>query len=1326
MKKSKCTEGQIAVALHQHEARGGSDLQTGGGQSRPSTAGRKRSGAWPPQRSFGCRAFAGSAHTLRNSLSFPRGHRVRTDRQGVAFVSTEPGQFFIIDLTSYPNEHIVDSFFLMSINCNSQIPGRLETMLWPQRSRVFTKPWAFAGVGQGNRRLHKERGTMKITQGMIDNLYRGCPSVAANWPGGRKAPGGGFHAVQERPLLHRSIAGPLPGRARRAALVVSLLACAISLISGESALAQQLVAPSKPRMLRAEPSHRDIVLSWDAPSSPGGASILGYKIEFSKNRGNFLLLSQEIDPQDSNEYTHTDLADGDTLLYRVAARNSVGYGPWSDTATATIGVLATNNTVTATEDVSYTFKAADFPSNANTLASITLVTLPNVGTFNLGGAVATQGAVVQATSISTLTFTPAPNANGTGYARFTFTVNDGTTDSNSAILTINVTAVSDAPVAINSTVTATEGTAYTFNESDFAFTDVDGDALASITLVTLPNVGTFNLGGAVATQGAVVQATSISTLTFTPAPNANGTGYARFTFTVNDGTTDSNSAILTINVTAVSNPPSNPVGPPLSTLAFTSPSSVQVAENQLAVLTVTVVDPTAPNGAVEYSLLSGADRPQFSIDAATGALSFVAVPDYEEPLDVGGNNDYVVRVQATSGAGGQTRSAEQTITVTVTDVEEAVLEPGSPVFESGLYQQGQTTIAVDNTLTESAIEVEVTLPDRIVDANGAPLLQVQVTLADAPSALLPNRVAFGFDEATRVEIDVSPVPAGGVELCLLPTATRDDTPGSPPLQVLHFTGGRWQALPSTRKGDLVCASGVSEFSPFMVGYRSAASAVIGPRATSAWLARVGRTVTDQVLDAVAGRLAAPRAPGVEVRLAGQALPAWSWEPEEPGTEEPAVGEPRRAGAALRPWRAGAARAAPGRTAPGRGVGPETRARTGRDLVAGTAFTLTGAPRAHGLVPSVWGRGALTRFDGRDGPLTLDGEAATGLLGADWAGQHWTAGVALGHSRVTGGYRASAATGTIEAALTGVYPYVGWDLTERLTGWAAAGYGGGEFTLTPPGGGTIETDLTLAMGAAGLRGAVLQPSAAGGLGLAVKSDVRVTRTSAPAAMAAGAGRLRATTADVWRLRAGVEGTRPVTLNDAGATLTPSFEVGARLDGGDAETGVGADVGGGLALADPTRGLHLALKARALLVHEAQGFREWGASAAVGWDPQPATEQGLALALTQAWGGAPAGGMDALLARDTLAGLAGAAPARVGAGRLTAELGYGLAVLDGAFTGISTAGLTLTPTGCDYRLGWRLTPTRPAAPGVVVHLDATRSETRGTAPAHAVMLRGDLRF
>ena len=43
---------------------------------------------------------------------------------------------------------------------------------------------------------------------------------------------------------------------------------------------------------------------------------------------------------------------------------------------------------------------------------------------------------------------------------------------------------------------------------------------------------------------------------------------------------------------------------------------------------------------------------------------------------------------------------------------------------------------------------------------------------------------------------------------------------------------------------------------------------------AAWLARFGRTVTDQVLDAVEARLAASRAAGARVRLAGQVLPFW--------------------------------------------------------------------------------------------------------------------------------------------------------------------------------------------------------------------------------------------------------------------------------------------------------------------------------------------------------------------------------------------------------------------------------------------------------------------
>ena len=61
------------------------------------------------------------------------------------------------------------------------------------------------------------------------------------------------------------------------------------------------------------------------------------------------------------------------------------------------------------------------------------------------------------------------------------------------------------------------------------------------------------------------------------------------------------------------------------------------------------------------------------------------------------------------------------------------------------------------------------------------------------------------------------------------------------------------------------------------------------------------------------------------------------------------------------------------------------------------------------------------------------------------------------------------------------------------------------------------------------------------------------------------------------------------------LTPSAEIGVRHDGGDAETGFGADIGAGVAWSDPKRGLRAELRGRGLLTHESKGFRERGISA-----------------------------------------------------------------------------------------------------------------------------------
>ena len=524
----------------------------------------------------------------------------------------------------------------------------------------------------------------------------------------------------------------------------------------------------------------------------------------------------------------------------------------------------------------------------------------------------------------------------------------------------------------------------------------------------------------------------------------------------------------------------------------------------------------------------------------------------------------------------------------------------------------------------------------------------------------------------------------------------------------------------------------------------------------AWLARFGRTVTGQVLEAVEARLAAPRAAGAEASLAGQALPSWRGGDAAAANPGPEAGpgdgaaseaallaeaENRAALASMTAWLTQTGRDGRGLSGPDThgddGAQFETRALTQRDLIVGTSFALTGGYAEGGGFASLWGRASIAGFDGREGSLTVDGEVTTALVGADWASDpgagsgRWTAGLALGHSTGTGGWRSANGSGAIEAVLTGLYPYAGMDLTERLSVWAAAGHGSGEVTVTPEGEAGLTADLAMAMGAAGVRSDVLRPEGGEGLALAVKGDARFTRTSSDAVRSAS-GNLAASEADVWLLRTGLEGSRPVALGESGVTLTPSFEIGLRLDGGDAETGLGADLGGGLVFSDPAHGLSFDMTARGLVAHASPGFREWGASLSGSWDPRPATDLGLALSLRQSWGASPAGGMDALLSRETLAGLAAADD---GAGRFEAsrrldgEAGYGIALPGGVLTGTPNVGFGLSAGGArDWRVGWRVTAATAGGAGIEVSVDATRSEAANDdePPERGAMLRGSVRW
>ncbi|MDE0205035.1 MAG: hypothetical protein OXP66_03250, partial [Candidatus Tectomicrobia bacterium] len=261
----------------------------------------------------------------------------------------------------------------------------------------------------------------------------------------------------------------------------------------------------------------------------------------------------------------------------------------------------------------------------------------------------------------------------------------------------------------------------------------------------------------------------------------------------------------------------------------------------------------------------------------------------------------------------------------------------------------------------------------------------------------------------------------------------------------------------------------------------------------------------------------------------------------------------------------------------------------------------------------------------------------------------------------------------------------------------------------------DTDLTMTMGALGVRGSLLQASQPGGLELAVRSDVLWMVMDS-----AKADNLAATEAEASRLRLVLEGSRPVALA-GGGSFTPSLEVGLRHDGGDAETGTGIEVGGSLRYASAW-GLSIEASLRGLLTHEAQDYTEWGASGALRFDPGR-QGRGLTASIVPTLGTA-ASGVERLWGQPGTPGLPGADPlVDAAARRLDAELGYGLATLQGRGLLTPYARVALTE-GADQ--AWHLGTRLALAESLNFSLEAGRRQREGDVAAHEVALRANLGF
>ena len=497
----------------------------------------------------------------------------------------------------------------------------------------------------------------------------------------------------------------------------------------------------------------------------------------------------------------------------------------------------------------------------------------------------------------------------------------------------------------------------------------------------------------------------------------------------------------------------------------------------------------------------------------------------------------------------------------------------------------------------------------------------------------------------------------------------------------------------------------------------------------AWIARFGRTVADQVLAAVDERLRASRSAGMSVVLGGEAIDLTA-AATEPGAAS-AVGADGTAAAGSMPG--GAADAGEtarlksltdwlnGEDAEEESTQARSRSMTAQQVLMSSSFSLAGRTKDSGFA-ALWGRIAQSRFSGREGTLSLDGDVTTGLLGFDHVRDRWTTGLVVSRSTGTGGYRGES-SGDIEADVTAVTPWAGYAASERLSVWGAAGYGAGELTVKPEEQAAMKTDLSMKLAAGGLRATL-----AGGDGprLDAVAGARWVQTTS-ARLSSSEGNLAAATADMSRLTLGLEGSWPLALGPGGtaggATATPRLALGLRLDGGDAETGYGVDLAGGIDLALPEHGLTASLSGRGLLTHEAAGLRDRGIAGTLAWTPR-SPGRGPSLSLSQTFGAGASSGKDALLTRETLKGLAANEHGdEFEQRRLEARFGYGFATLGDRFTATPEIALGLWQAGRDYSLGWRMVDAGRGTGSLELSLEATRRESANddAPPEHGIGFR-----
>lgn len=395
----------------------------------------------------------------------------------------------------------------------------------------------------------------------------------------------------------------------------------------------------------AENSSSGTAVGTVAASDPDPGNVLTYQI-IAGNTGNAFMINASTGEIQVQTSSVLDFESGPTSYDLIV---SVSDGGLSDTDVVTITVTDANDAPAAVADGPY---AASEDTQLVVPAAGVLANDSDQDGDGLTAVLATQAnnGTVTLNSDGSFTYDPAPGFNGTD--TFTYYANDGTADSNTVTVTIDVAGSNDAPTA-----------------NDDAFGPVAEDSTMNITAPgvlgndTDPENDPLQVSASdnSSSQGAVVTVNADGSFSYDPTAAAalqalpqGGSTTDSFTYTANDGSLDSLPATVSITVTGVNDPPT------VNDAAF----SIAEDTANSSVVGTPVSNDVDTGDVLTFSILSGNTGNAFAISSPAGEIT---VND-NTALDFETTPVMTLIIQVEDGSSAADTA---TVTITVTDANDA-------------------------------------------------------------------------------------------------------------------------------------------------------------------------------------------------------------------------------------------------------------------------------------------------------------------------------------------------------------------------------------------------------------------------------------------------------------------------------------------------------------------------------------------------------------------------------------------------------------------------------------------------------------------------------